>query len=111
MEEIKSNKNIWPWLLSGISLAMSTFAYIFFVYRNFVGLIFGAMDKSWFNIMFLYFLVALGLSITGLAIGIKRQQRGNRLSAALEIIIPILAILLTLFAGMGVELSIILSTT
>lgn len=113
MEEIKLNKNQkkYIWIFPVLSIVMSVLAWTFFLYRNFVGKFFGAVDKSWFDVMFLYFLIALILGIIGLVIGIKRRKTGGRLSAVLGIIMPIVAIALTIFFGFMVELSIILRTT
>ncbi|MBU2578630.1 hypothetical protein KKA09_00720 [Patescibacteria group bacterium] len=111
MNEIKSSKNIYPWILNGISLALSIFAYIFFVYRAIPGELFSLLSKTWFNVMFFYFLIAIILGIMGLVIGIKRRKTGGRLLGILGIVIPIIIILLAIFSGFCVELSIILMTT
>ncbi len=111
MDETKSNKNIYPWLLSGLAILMSAFAYVLFVYWFIPEKFFTSLDKSWFNVMFLYFLAAVILSTMGLVIGIKRRKTVSRLSGILGIIISIITIILTIFSGIGVELSIILSTT
>lgn len=111
MDEIKSNKNTHLWLSSGSAFLMSIVAYIFFVYRNFVGLFIGAMDKLWSDIMLVYFLIALILSVWGLVIGIKRRKTVSRLSAIFGIIVPIIVILLTIFFALLVELSIFARTT
>lgn len=111
MNETKSNKNIYPWLLSGFSFLMSVFAYIIFVYQLLPGELFWSLNKSWFDVMFFYFLIALVFGIMGLVIGIKRRKTGGRLSGILGIIIPIIVIILAIFSGIAVELSIFAETT
>ena len=111
MDEAKSNRNNYLWPLTVFSFLMSIFAWFFFLYRDFAGSLFGNIEKSWFNILFFYFLAALALSVIGLIIGIKQRKIGNRLSGILGIIIPIIAIISTIILGFAVELSIILRTT
>ena len=105
------NKNIYPWLLSGISLLMSISAWIFFMFRNFAEVFLGTINKEWFDVMFFYFLLSLTLALTGFVFGIKQWRSSTYPWRIIVIAISITAVLLTLFVGFAVELSIILRST
>ncbi len=111
MEEIKSNRNIYLWIFSGFSFLMSVFAYVIFVYQLIPGELFWSLEKSWFNVMFFYFLLALTSAFIGLIIGMKQRKISSRAIGILGIMIPIIIIIITIFSGFAVELSIFAETT
>jgi len=110
-KELNKNKNIYPWILNGLSLALSIFAYIVFVFQIIPSDLFWAFSKSWFYAMAFYFLLVLVLGVVGLVMGIKRLKTRSRMSAVLTIIVSIIAILLAIFSGIMVDLSIFARTT
>jgi len=111
MEEIKSNKNIYAFVLSGLAILMSVFAYIVFVYQLMSGELFWSISKLWSDVVLFYYLISLILSVIGFIIGIKRRKTVSSLSGILGIVTPIIAIILTLFFAFAVELSIFARTT
>ena len=110
-KELNKNKNIYPWILNGLSLALSIFAYIVFVFQIIPSDLFWSFNKPRFYVILFYFLLALVLGVIGLVMGIKRLKMSRRLSTVLAIIISIIAIILVIFSGIIVELSIFARTT
>ena len=105
------NKNIYPWLLSGISLLMSLFAYVVFVYELMSGELFWSLNKKWFEIMFFYFAIALAFAFAAVVIGVRQRKERHRFIVVLSILMPFLALAISIIAGFAVELSIILRST
>ncbi len=103
--------NKLSWLIGSISIILPIFGWMFFLHLMPESLYYSIPGKSWFGVMFLYFLLALILAIVGLLIGISIRKSGSQLSGFLGIALPIIAIFLTIFLGYTVELSIILRTT
>ncbi len=97
--------------LSCLTILLSIFAWSLFVDQNMPDEIFLALSKNWFIVMFFYFLVVFVSAIIGMKIGIKKIKTANRMVAILSIIISVLAMIVTLFSGYAVELSIVLQTT
>ena len=110
-KELNKNKNIYPWILNGISLALSIFAYIVFVFQVIPSDLFWSFSKSWFYVMIFYFLLVLALGVIGLIMGIRRLKTRSCASAILTIIVSIIAIILAIFSGIMVDLSIFARTT
>lgn len=105
-KDLNKNKNIYPWIFNGLSLVLSIFAYIIFVFQIFPSDLFWSFSKPRFYVIIFYFLLALTLGVIGLVMGIKRLKTGSRVSAILTIIISIVAIMLAIFSGIIVDLSI-----
>ncbi len=112
LSNVQNNQNkLIGWILGVVSIALSAFGWLFFLYLIPDGLYYFIPEKSWFGVMFFYFLVTLILGMIGLIIGIRQRKTESRFSVILGIVIPIVAIVLTIYFGFTVELSIILSTT
>jgi len=97
--------------LSFLAIVLSIFAWMSFVDQNLSGELFWSLNKNWFFVMILYFLVALTPAIIGLIIGVKKIKMLNRMAAILTIIIAIISIIVVIFSWFAVELSIFARTT
>lgn len=109
--EQNRKRKIISWILGFIGVALAGFGWTFFLYLIPESIYYAIPGKSWFDVMFLYFLIPLILSIVGIIIGIKQRMAAGRLSSILGIIIPIIAIVLILYFAFTVELSIFARTT
>lgn len=109
--EQNRKRKIISWILGFIGVVLAGFGWTFFLYLMPESIYYAIPGKSWFDVTFIYFLIPLILSIIGLIVGIKQRRATGRLSGILGIIIPIIAIVLTLYFAFTVELSIFARTT
>ena len=109
---LNTKKNIFlSWYLAVIGMLLSISVWVFFVYQIIPGRLFWLLNKSWFEIVLIYYFGIIIINIWGLIRGIKEVKLLNKKLGIIGIALSITGLVLAIILCFWVELSIFVRTT